>query len=864
LALALLLTVALGIGSNVSVHGFARGLIARDSPLTSVDRVVSLFGWDARGEAGPVSYEDFLSVKRHVEAFEWIGAAGESQGATVVAGQSAIVSVAAVTPDLAGLLNLSLDEGVVISHRIWLNEFDAKTNVCGEPIRIDGVDTRVSGVAPAWLEGLYVGYPIDIWMPLREESLQGVDGGRMYWVLGRLRRDASVHQVLDVMRPTGSGSAEILALPYTGMPPEMAHGLTRVGTLLDAAALAVFMIACANVASLLLGRASARSRESSVRVALGASRGQLARQLLSDSVLISAAGGAFGLLLAAWTLRILPALLFDQDAEQLVLAPDLSRIVAACAACCAITIVCGLMPFFEIRQDRPAAVLRRESAGLSKPMRRLRSGLAMAQMTCCCVLVISTGLLLEGFRTALRTSAGKRLGYMLLAPVQGHPYLGLKYFEDVERAVQSVAGVSMTAWAGKLPGNRPMWQSLRIEPAGLPLRDVTLAVAPFTSDSIDQFILPPKAGRMLGGHYRTQTCRVAIVNEEAAQELFDGDAAGRFVEDRAAGRVEIVGVVAMRRVEGATEPSRPTIFYYADETGIPSERVRPERFRVPTVSKLATAVLDTNVVSPNYFDAMGWPLIAGQAFRHDPQPGGCRPAVVNQAAADLYFGGNAVGGAVIDDAGRRAEIIGVVHSPPLGTFQPGTRPAIYFPMAWDYLPRMTLILGVREASDAVLAAVRHEAEAVTGSAPVVETLDTFLSQTALAPLRIATVIIAVSGATALLLSVLGLYGALTDATRQRGRELAVRIALGAQRRHVIFLVLGEGGRLAGVGAVAGVLGSIPMSQLLAQIAPIDGSWTLWVWLAGPLVLAGTVTIASVLPARHALAVDPLAIIRDDN
>lgn len=185
-------------------------------------------------------------------------------------------------------------------------------------------------------------------------------------------------------------------------------------------------------------------------------------------------------------------------------------------------------------------------------------------------------------------------------------------------------------------------------------------------------------------------------------------------------------------------------------------------------------------------------------------------------------------------------------------------------MAWDYLPRMTLILGVTEASDTVLAAVRHEAEAVTGRAPiVVKTLDAFLRQTALAPLHIATVILAVSGATALLLGVLGLYGALTDTIRQRGRELAVRTALGAQRRHVILLVLGEGGRLAGVGAVAGVLASVPMSLFLAQIAPLDGSSTLWAWLAGPLVLAGTVAIASVLPARRALTVDPLAITRDD-
>jgi hypothetical protein len=125
LTLALLLTIALGIGGNVSIHGFARGLTSPDSPLTSVDRVVSIFGRDAHREAGPLSYEDYRLLKGHRDTFEWIGAARVSPGAIALAGQSAIVSIAAVTPDLTGLLKLPLDKGVVISRRMWQSEFGA-------------------------------------------------------------------------------------------------------------------------------------------------------------------------------------------------------------------------------------------------------------------------------------------------------------------------------------------------------------------------------------------------------------------------------------------------------------------------------------------------------------------------------------------------------------------------------------------------------------------------------------------------------------------------------------------------------------------------------------------------------------------
>ena len=783
------------------------------------------------------------------------------------------IPVASITSELAALFQLSREEGVVVSRRLQQSE-PRLTGEDGETIRIDGSDSRVAGAAPEWLEGLYLGRPIDIWMPLRETSLPDAErSGRSFWVIARLRAGTAIDRAEALINAGRRDAANLRVFQYTGMTPEMAGGLSRIGSLLRSAAAAVFLVACANVACLLLSRASARSQETAVRVALGARRGQLARQLLSDSVLIAVAGGASGMVLAMWTTNLVPLLFFDKDAAQLVFAPDLRGIVAAAAACITITVACGLAPFFEIRDDRPATVLQRENAGPSKPMRRLRTGLVVAQMTLCCMLVIATGLLLEIFRSAQKTDVGNRLGEPILASIMARPASsrtettasGLRFFRAVDDTVQSVPGVTPLAWVSTLPGSLPAWQQFRVEPSELPVRDETMDVIAFTPASLAQVTVPPLAGRMFGSQDLPQACRVAIVNEAAARDVFGGDAVGRSIDDPAGQKVEVVGVVATRRAEGTTDPIRPTIFYYADQTSIPVAAPGPARFRVPTPLDSSTVALDSNVVSAGYFDAMGWTMERGSVFS-DNLPRGCRVGVVNREAAELYFGGNALGAAVIDLAGRRTEIIGVVRAEPIRNLQRRIEPSIYFPMAQDFLLGMTGILNAHDSSDTVVANLRRKLEAVPdrGPAPVVvRTLESHLSDTALTPLRIATVLVGASAVTALALGVLGLYGAITDSARWRRREIAVRIALGAQGWRVIRQVASEGARLACAGTIAGMLGSMLVPRALARIAPHVEPLAVWVWLAGPLVLIAAVVVASVLPAFRALAIDPITITRAD-
>jgi ABC-type lipoprotein release transport system permease subunit len=865
LTLALLFTIALGIAGYVSVHGFVRGLTRPSSPLESLDRLVSVFGQDANRETGPLSRQQYLYAETRHDLFQSLGAARVSSGTVTMAGQTAFVPIAAVTSNLAGVFGLPLDQGVVISRRMWQADFGAAAQVRGEQVQINGVAARVSGIAPDWLEGIYRDRPVDVWLPWKGESLAGPDdASRNLWVLARLGRGISLTAAQAALQ-SGQRAGDLRVMVYTGMTPETAAGLSRVGTLLEFAAGAVFFVACVNVGLFMVGRAFTRFHETGLRVALGASRRQLARELLVDSVVLSIAGGVLGTPLALWTSYLVPALLYDQDAQHLIFAPDLFSIVKASVGCVGITILCGLLPAVAIPHKRPMNVLQGGRAGSGRALRRLRLGLVAAQMAGCCVLVIFTAFLLDGLRSALITSAGQRLGHTVFATAQADPRVALEYFRRAGAAVKSAPGVSGIEWAGTLPGGEPVRQSFRVDPAQSPLRDITLDTDWITPDSLELFRLPPEAGHMFGVAERT--CRAAIVNEEAAKELFGGSATGRTLRDPEGRPVEIIGVVATRKPEQASGKNRPTLYYdYTEHADTSPRRITDGRFRAATASELAQAELETNVVSPGYFDAVGSKLVEGQDFTGHTKSTECRIGIVNQEAADLYFGGSAVGAAVIDEQGRRTGIIGVVHSQALGTFERRAEPALYLPMSQDPLPRMSAMIHVREVNGPVLADLRRRLEAVPGRGPsplLIRTLETYLNQTSLAPLRIATLILGVSATMALLLSVLGLFGALNDAARQRRRELAIRIALGAQRWRVIGQVLGEGVRLACAGTLAGLLASLALSRWMSGITRGSGWPAMWVWLAAPIALAGVVTIASVLPARRALMVNPLVLMRED-
>lgn len=869
LTFVLLLTIGLGIGANAAVFGFIRGSVTKPLPLVDADSIVSLFERNTGGELGPISYDRFASLKEQHEWAASLGAARESQSSIAIGKRISIVAVAAVTQEVAELFGLPLADGVVISDRLRRSEFAGKGVVRGQSIRINGTEARIAAVAPEWLEGLYFGRAVDIWTAVEDTAIEGLNRtSRTFWPVGRLPPTISRGRAEAAANTNASVDEQVVVVPYTGMTPDVAGGIALIGKLLPAAAGAVFLIACANVAGFLLSRASARSHERSLRVALGATRSHLRSQLLAESMLVSFAGGSLAVLLAYWVAHIIPALLFAQDAERLAFAPDVVGIVAAAALCAGITVAAGLVPLFEIRHDDPASVLQRESAGPSPALRRLRAALVITQMTFCCVLVISTALLFESFQSALRTRAGHRVGQPVLVTVEAagrfaRPDLGLRYFGDVERTLLSLPGISAAAWTATPPGSRAPWYDLRVEQPHLPVREVIVDVVTFTPETA-ALVSEPLAGRMFGAADRPGSCRVAIVNREAAKELFGGDAVGRSIQDAAGTRAEIIGIVTTRTEANDRSSRRPTIYYYAEQAGSSTERAEAAVFRVPRIGQTTSAVLAGNTVSAGYFEAVGMSLTSGSLFTGHSTPAGCRIAVINREAAELYFGGNAVGGAVIDGAGNRTEIVGVVQASLLRSSQRRVEPAIYFPVGQDYRPLMTAVLSAPAAPETLLASIRQQLSGVGGGIPgsiVVTTLEEHLSRTAVASERIAAVLVGACAATALTLAVLGLYGALGDAVRHRNREIALRLALGAHRWRVTWQLLMEGVRLASVGTIAGMIGALAVARWLAVSSQGIGPINFWIWLAAPMVLFAAVALASLVPMRRAMTVNPVSLLQ---
>lgn len=664
---------------------------------------------------------------------------------------------------------------------------------------------------------------------------------------------------------------ELSVTPFTGLAPKMQRGLTRIGAFLSFSAAAVFFIACINVASFLLGRALRRSHETSLRIALGATRGELLKDLLADSLVISVAGGAGGLFLGILTARVLPAFLFEEDAARLSFAAHAFPISMAALFCVAVTVVCGMLPVVGTVTDRPWMVLQRESNSPSRAILRLRSGLVAGQITACCVLVICTALLLNGLAASLKSGEGYRLGNPILLTVEAQIYpvgpgVDIRYFGEVEKSVRSMAGLSPLAWMSRAPGSQPAWRTLKIQQQAAQYREVGLDIAWLTPEAVQAVASQPIEGRMFG--INDQKYKVAVVNEEAAAEIFGRETVGMVIQDPDGHPIEIIGVVkdtANEETRAQADPKtaggkkRPTIYYGYVESGAPGT-VRGARFRVPVTPPASVVELNANVVSADYFRALGLNLIAGRSFA-----GQGRMAVINQEAADLYFEGNPLSAGVIDESGLRTEIIGVVKSRVLGSFQRHAEPTIYFPLWQDCLPRMTLILKVSKWNRRIAADLKRRAEDVPGrsSRPIaISTLDEQLARSGLAPLRIATLIGGTSAGIGLLLSILGLLGAQSDAERQRQRDRALRMALGAQRWRIVLLVMGMAGRLALIGACIGVLLSLAIVRLLIADVPNLGSPSLQVWLIAPLLPVAAVMIASTMPARRASAIEPAAIMRD--
>jgi predicted permease len=518
----------------------------------------------------------------------------------------------------------------------------------------------------------------------------------------------------------------------------------------------VLLIACANVANLLLSRASARRKEIAVRLAVGAGRFRIVRQLLTESAILAALGGGAGLLVASWLTDLL--LGFQQQTNYVPRSFDGGidgRALGFTLGLSLLTgIVFGLAPALAASKPDFVAALKEDTPGLGGGARRwsLRNLMIVTQVALSLVVLIGAGLLVKSLR-----------------------------------ALQAVD-----------PG---------LEPAKVVTASFDLSQSGYDETRGRQFIS------------RLSERVAALPGVEA---------------------VSIARIVAFSDspwLSGAT---------------IEGSQLQPSR-RDP---------LDFNAIGPNYFQTLGTPFASGRDFNAQDTADAPRVVIVNEAMARRYWPGQEAVGKRIN-RGQFAEVVGVVRDSKEKGLTKAARPAVYLPLLQEYRPDLTLHVRT-SAAPTLLAALRREAQSLDPQLPVYN-LQTLAQQKdgSLYTERLAAALLTLFGFLALSLAAVGLYGVLSYAVAERTREMGIRLALGAQPRDLLKLVVGRGLLLTFVGLVIGLGAAFALTRLMEKllfgVSPTDPL----TFAVIPLLLAGVALLACWIPARRATRMDPLAALRHD-
>lgn len=789
------LTLALGMGAATAIFSVVDAVLLNQLPFRDPSRIVVV--WEnfftlnhPHNVAAPANFMDWQSQNT---VFESMTAMADTKANLTGSGDPQQIVIGNVTPGFLNVLGVTpilgsgfsaenwqqgKDDVVLLDYGFWKERLGADPGVIGKTIELNGKPAVVVGVAPKDFtlfikDGTLTGSKPQMWSPWVVpkdwgDRKQGV--GRYLTVLARLKPGVTVTQAQEQMSTIASRLQQEYPLTNahwgaTVIPlREQLSGDLRPALLTLFCAVAfVLLIACANVSSLLLARAARRQREIAIRAAIGASRWRIARQLLTESLLLAGCGGALGLLLAFWGTR---ALLASGPKDLL----DLSQVTLngrvlgfAAGVTMFSCIVFGFLPSFLSARSQVADSLKDEAR--STPTGRstlVRSLLVVAQTSLAVVLLIGSGLLIRSFVRLVAVDPGFEPRNLLTFQV-GLPQA--KYPED---AAQRAFFRNLLLRAARLPGVR--------------------------SVSMENY--PPLTGT--------------------------GSATG----------VQIIG-----------EPKR-------GQSDLPVSGVR--------------------VVGPDYFRTMGIPLQAGRTFDERELMEPSHVVVVNQAFADKYLAGQNPIGKKISiymhddkfDDDHPSEIIGVcgdVHQAGLDT---EAKPNVYWPMPELTYSRMTFLVRTSNDPTALVPAIRRELREMDPELPIasVATMEQLLGDS-LARSRFTMSLLGVFAVVALALTAVGIYGVISYSVAQRTHEIGIRMALGAQRRNVLGLVLRQGAHLMLAGVGIGVVSALVLTRLMSSLLYGIGATDPATFAAVILTLLSVAFLASYLPARYATRVSPTIALR---
>jgi putative ABC transport system permease protein len=782
------ITLALGIGANTAIFSLVNGILLVSLPYPKPAELVSVNGTYPKGAFVAMREQvHTMDVAAYAEGHEFnLTRFGEPVRLTGTEVSAELLSVLGAQPELGrtfrpGEDSVGGDNYVVLSHALWEQRFGRDPAIIGLSIELEGVSRQVVGVMPADFH--FPSPKTQLWVPLHNDPRNTPT----YWagdfmpVIGRLHSGSSLAQAAAEIRLFQS---HVSALFPWRMPAdwnkdvsvvELQNGIVadvrvRLLLLLGAVVL-VLMIACANVANLTLSRAAAREKEMGIRSALGAGRQRIARQLLTESVVLSALGGLFGLALAAAGLALLKSSL-PADTPRLADVHLDWRVLAFTGALALVTgLIFGLAPALQLSRSAVAESLNSAGRGAAASVSQwLRSSMAIAEVAFAVLLVISAGLLIRSFWALSHVDPGFRPEQIVTARITPNETFCndtarcLAFYRSVLEQARTAPGVTDAALVNTLP---------------------------------------------LGGR--------------VSKRSFD-------LED------------FMNLPTGTTQP-----LFWLD------------------------------VVTPDYFRVMGVPLLAGRWFTEADESGGPPVVVITADTAKRFWHGSDVVGKHVRFVGEKdwRTVVGVIADVRAYDLQSSVpdymRGTAYVP----YTSQATLengsvpaemTIAIRTTSDGQEAGttLRRIVGRLAPDVPVseVRSMRAVVSEAASTPASTAFLFASFAGV-ALVLGMVGVYGVLAFLVSKRAREMGIRMALGAQRRDVLWLVMKEGVKFAFAGISLGLVGAFLATRLLASqlygVGPMDPDT-----FAAVAALMAVVTLAACyVPARRAMLVDPLVALRSE-
>ncbi len=788
------LTLALGIGANTAIFSVVYAVLLKPLPCAKSEALFNVFQQQAQDETVQTgwSYPNFQELKEQNHVFSAVAGAQRHQLTVTGRGEPLVVNTAVVTGDFLSLFEVKPLAGrifypqdskpgappvVVLGETLWRGPLGADPNIIGSTIDVDKRSFTVVGIMPAAFR-----FPLfpsvteapQLWVPVAQDPLFGPfmqrRNGHWMQVTGRVRPGVPMRQVQAEMDAFASNLAKEFPAENSGWLirtaplQDMIVGNVKPAlfVLLGAVGL-VLLIACANIANLLLTRAASRAREIAVRTTLGAGRARIIRQLLSETAVLGLLGGAMGIVLAYWGVQALVALIPPEVPIVNAIRVDYFVLFFALGLSAIASVAFGLAPAFLVANSNLQVNLREGGArsGESSGGRRMRNILATAEIALAVMLLVGAGLVLRSLAKLTAVNPGFNVEHIVKAEVSlpraqySTPQQWIAFSDELLRQLQSEPGLEDSAVT--LPG---------------PIADGNVNIT-----------------------------------------------------------FEIVGE--------------------------------------PPLSASTSRTADYVSVSHNYFRTMGIPLLAGRLFDQRDLMSAPNVTVISKALAQIYFpNGNALGKQISfafpPEPGIPRQIVGIVGDVRDISLSDSPKPMMYVPFSQAPFPGAVVVVKSPLSVSSVAATIRQQVATLDKDLPVsdIASMPDILNASVAQP-RFRTFLLGLFAAMALLLAATGIFGVISYSVACRTHEIAIRVALGASRSAILGLVSRETLFLISAGLIVGGVGAVAASRVLGHLLFGISANDPLTLVCVAIALATVAALASYVPARRAMSVDPMVALRDE-